>query len=46
MSEWNYIVAAYTLTWIVLAAYGIHVARRARRAERDFENMETEGGAT
>ena len=32
MSEWNYIIAAYALTWIGILGYAVHVARRLRRA--------------
>lgn len=31
MSEWNYIIAAYGLTWIAILGYAIHLARRLRR---------------
>ena len=32
MGEWNYIWAAYSVTWVALAAYAVYVTRRARRA--------------
>ena len=32
MSEWNYIIGAYILTWIGILGYAVHVARRLRRA--------------
>jgi len=32
MSEWNYIVGAYALTWIALLGYAVHLARRVGRA--------------
>ena len=32
MSEWNYIIAAYVLTWIGILGYAVHVARTLRRA--------------
>ncbi|HKJ93546.1 MAG TPA: hypothetical protein VJ957_10270 [Longimicrobiales bacterium] len=38
-SEWNYIMAAYGITWVVLIGYGIHVVRRLRAARRDNEEM-------
>ena len=38
MSEWSYIIAAYALTWIGLAGYAIHLARRLRRAANDLTN--------
>lgn len=34
MSEWNFVGAAYGLTWVVLAAYWRYTVARARRAER------------
>lgn len=36
MSEWNYIVGAYALTWIALVGYALHLARRLRRAAEDL----------
>jgi hypothetical protein len=33
MSEWNYIIAAYVLTWVVLGAFALYVRRRVARAE-------------
>ena len=36
MSEWNYIVAAYALTWVALIVYAVQLARRMRRAARDL----------
>ena len=30
MSEWNYIVAAYSVTWIVLLGYATYLTVRAR----------------
>jgi CcmD family protein len=43
VSEWNYIVAAYTLTWIAIAGYAIHLARRLRRAASDLTNVSADG---
>ena len=31
-SEWSYVIAAYGLTWIVLAGFGLRLARRLRSA--------------
>lgn len=36
MSEWNYIIAAYALTWIALVGYAVHLARRLRQAADDL----------
>lgn len=44
MSEWNYIIAAYTLAWITVIGYAGYVWRRARRAERALAEVETRGG--
>ena len=32
MSEWNYVVAAYVLTWVGILGYAVYVSRRLRRA--------------
>ncbi len=32
MSEWNFIIAAYALTWLVLAGYLVYLNERVRRA--------------
>ncbi len=37
MSEWSYVVAAYGLTWLVLAGYAAYVHGRVRRARRLLE---------
>jgi hypothetical protein len=34
MSDAPYIIAAYTVSWIVLASFAIYLAVRARRARR------------
>lgn len=44
MSEWNYVVAAYALTWVTLAGFAAYVWRRARRAERAYEVTVNSGG--
>ena len=36
MSEWNYIIAAYALTWIGLLGYAVQLGRRLNRAARDL----------
>lgn len=32
MSEWNYIIASYALTWITLVGYSAYLHVRLRRA--------------
>ncbi len=39
-SEWDYVMAAYIITWVVLAGYAIYVVRRLRAAERDREEIQ------
>ncbi len=31
-NEWRWVVASYAITWIVLIAYAVYVARRSRDA--------------
>ena len=41
MAEANeFVIAAYALTWVVLAAYAVYVRRRFVRAERDVKSGE------
>jgi CcmD family protein len=42
MSEWNYVIAAYALTWVVLVGYAILVNGRLLRAERALRAAEVE----
>jgi CcmD family protein len=39
MSEWNYVGAAYALTWLVFAGYSLVLARKVRGARRRVEAM-------
>ena len=39
MERFPYLFAAYTVVWVVLFAYVWSVDRRARRAERELEEM-------
>jgi CcmD family protein len=39
MSEWNYIGAAYGLTWLVFAGYVVYLAGRVRGAERRLNDV-------
>ena len=34
-NEWNYIIAAYVVTWLGLGGYTIYLARLTKRAEQD-----------
>ena len=33
-NEWDFVVAAYAITWIVLIGYATYVSRRWSRAQR------------
>lgn len=37
MSEWNYVWAAYGLTWFVFAGYSVYLTQRVRQARRRLE---------
>ena len=45
-NEWAFVVAAYAITWITLAGYGIYLARVRRRARllRDEAIRQSRGG--
>jgi CcmD family protein len=36
-NEWNYIIAAYVVTWIAVAGYSFYLVRLTRRAERAYD---------
>lgn len=38
VSEWNFIVAAYAITWAVLIGYAVVLAGKVRRAARDVDD--------
>ncbi|MGH7474701.1 MAG: CcmD family protein [Longimicrobiales bacterium] len=40
MSEWGFVVAAYSVTWIVLVAYGVYLAVRARRVAAELRTFD------
>ncbi|MBI4544921.1 MAG: CcmD family protein [Gemmatimonadetes bacterium] len=44
MNEWNYIAAAYLVTWVVLAGYAVYLRRRSRQAAQAFERAEAQAG--
>ena len=39
MEHFSYLFAAYTVVWVVLSLYVLSLDRRARRAERDLDEM-------
>ena len=41
MSNWSYVVAAYGLTYLVLAGYALSLVRRRRRIERPWSERES-----
>lgn len=40
MSEWNFVIAAYALTWVTVVGYAVYVARRLRRAADEATRMD------
>jgi hypothetical protein len=38
MSEWNYVGAAFGLTWLVFAGYSLYLSVKVRRAQRGLQN--------
>jgi CcmD family protein len=36
-NEWDFVIAAYAVTWLVLIGYATYVAQRLRRAARAIE---------
>jgi len=43
MSEWNYVIGAFGLTWAVLAGYAFFLNARLVRARRAMQRAEVEG---
>jgi CcmD family protein len=39
MEHFPYLFAAYTIVWVVLFLYVLSLDRRARRAEKDLEEL-------
>lgn len=39
MSEWNYVGAAYGLTWLAFAGYAVYLVARTRRARVRLEYL-------
>jgi hypothetical protein len=44
MSEWDFVVASYGLTWATVATYAAYLWLRARRAEQALAEVRIEGG--
>lgn len=38
MSNWNFVIAAYAVTWIVIGAYALSVMRRRAAAVQEDES--------
>lgn len=38
--EWNYIIAAYLMTWLGIGGYALHLRRITKRAEQDYAEGE------
>jgi len=34
--EWNYVIAAYLVTWIGIGGYALHLRRITRQAEAEY----------
>ena len=43
MTDAGYVIAAWSLTAVVLGAYTVRLTRRVRRAERDRADAERDG---
>lgn len=37
MSEWKFVIAAYTVTWVAIAGYVLYLRGRTARARRELE---------
>jgi CcmD family protein len=37
MSEWGYVIAAYALTWVVVAGYVLYLRGRTARARKELD---------
>jgi CcmD family protein len=40
MSEWNYVIAAYAVTWVAIFGYAAYLANRKRSARQRITSME------
>ena len=43
-NEWNYIIAAYVVTWVGIGGYSIYLTRLTKRAEQEYEAAKNAGG--
>ena len=43
INNWNYVIAAYALTWVVLGGYWIYVHRTVRQAREELATAVREG---
>jgi len=43
VTDAGYVIAAWSLTAVVLGGYTVHLTRRVRRAEREQADSEREG---
>ncbi|HEU4452753.1 MAG TPA: CcmD family protein [Longimicrobium sp.] len=42
MNEWNFVGAAYGLTWVVLAGYALYLNGRVRAAREALRRVEVD----
>lgn len=40
MPEWNYVIAAYVVTWVVILGYAAYLTARKRSARQRITSME------
>ena len=40
MSEWNYVIAAYAVTWSVIVGLAVYLAVRKRNAKQRLASVE------
>jgi CcmD family protein len=43
--EWNYIIAAYAVTWIGIGGYALHLRRLMRQAEQEYADARSAADA-
>lgn len=46
MSDWPWVIIAYTLTWLVLGVYALRLRRRLDRARTDLEEETQQTGGS
>ena len=42
--NWNFVIAAYSVSWLVLAGYALYVQRRLRSARAMYERTTASTG--